>query len=155
MGQEVAKESNMIEGIGSPHSCIRAASASEWLIFLLQAGGEGMEITLWDVMDFGHSHGDIAIIDDHGNTYPLGTSMFAWAFEVSLWHHVRAGYIECACETAEQKKLWSEFLARREAPSPPDMKAPQPLWQIPFRLADALHGRQVRIVHVGKVEAWN
>jgi hypothetical protein len=155
VGQEVAKESNMTKGIGSQHSCITAAPASEWLIFLLQAGGEGMEMTLWDVMDFGDSHGKVAIIDDQGNTYRLGTSMFAWAFEVSLWHHARAAHIECACETAEQEKLWSEFLAKREVPSPPDMNTPQPLWQIPFRLADAVHGRQVRIVHIGKVEAWS
>ncbi|HEY7326634.1 MAG TPA: hypothetical protein VH592_03270 [Gemmataceae bacterium] len=81
--------------------------------------------------------------------------MFAWAFEVSLWHHARAGHIESASETAEQETLWSEFLARREAPSPPDMKAAQPLWQIPFRLTDAVHGSQLRIVHIGKVEARN
>ncbi len=144
----------MVQQVRSRHDCITAAPASEWLIFLLQAGGEGMEITLWDAMDFGHSHGNVAIVDGHGKTYRLGTSAFAWAFEVSLWHHARAGHIEPACETAEQEQIWSEFVARADGPTPPDTDAPQPLWQIPFRLAPAVHGREVQIVHVGKVEAW-
>lgn len=112
-----------------------------------------MEITLWEVMDFGDSDGDVAIQDDHGNTYRLGTRSFAWAFEVSLWHHARAGHIEPACETVEQKQLWSEFIAKTDRPCPPDMDAPQPLWQIPFRLTDAIYREEIQIVHVGEIEA--
>jgi len=136
-----------------PGYWITATPASEWLIFLLEAGGEGMEITLWEVMDFGHSDGGVRIKDDYGNTYRLGTSSFAWAFEVCLWHHARAGHIEPACETAEQEKLWSKFVAQADRPAPPDINALQPLWHIPFRLADAVHAGNVEVVHVGKVEA--
>jgi len=137
----------------NPGYWITATPASEWLIFLLEAGGEGMEITLWEVMDFGHSDGGVRIKDDYGNTYRLGTSSFAWAFEVCLWHHARAGHIEPACETAEQEKLWSKFVAQADRPAPPDINALQPLWHIPFRLADAVHAGNVEVVHVGKVEA--
>jgi hypothetical protein len=145
----------MTEGTRGQHYCITAAPASEWLIFLLQAGGEGMEITLWDVMDFGHSDGNVAIVDDNGNTCRLGASAFAWAFEVSLWHHARAGRIEPAYETAEQERLWSEFVNRTDGPYPPDTNAPQPLWHIPFRLAGACHAGKLQVIHVGKVEVWN
>jgi hypothetical protein len=139
-------------GFRSPHYWITATPASEWLIFLLQAGGEGMEITLWEVMDFGHTDGGVAIYDDYENTYRLGTRSFAWAFEVSLWHHARAGHIEPACETAEQEKLWSKFVTETGRPDPPDTNALQPLWNIPFRLANAVHEGNVQVVHVGKVE---
>jgi hypothetical protein len=150
-----AKESSMIDGICSQHHCITAAPASEWLIFLLHAGGEGMEITLGDVMDFGESHGNVKIVDEYGNNYRLGTSTFAWAFEVSLWYHARADHIEPACETAEQQRRWSEFIVTTDCPSPPDMNTPQSLWRIPFRLANRLHAEKVQIVHIGKVEAWS
>ena len=136
----------------SPGYWITATPASEWLILLLEAGGEGSELTLRQVMDSGHSDGDVAIDDDYGNTYRLGMSTFAWAFEVSLWHHARAGHIEPACKTAEQEKLWSKFVAKPGRPALPDMNAPQPLWHIPFRLADAVHAGNVEVVHVGKVE---
>jgi hypothetical protein len=135
----------------SPRYWITATPASEWLILLLEAGGEGMELTLRQVMDSGHSDGDVAIDDDYGNTYRLGTSTFAWAFEVSLWHHARAGHIEPACKTAEQEKLWSEFVAKPGRPALPDMNAPQPLWHIPFRLAAAVHAGKVQVVYVGQV----
>ena len=64
-------------GFRSPDYRITATPASEWLILLLEAGGEGMEITLWEVMDFGDFlDGDVAIQDDHGNTYRLGYAQF-------------------------------------------------------------------------------
>jgi hypothetical protein len=134
-----------------PEYWITATPASEWLISLLEAGGEGQELTLRDVIDSGHSDGDVAIDDDCGNTYRLGTRTYAWAFEVSLWHHARAGHIEPAFETAEQDKLWSDFVGKTGRPSPPDINAPQPLWDIPFRLADAVYAGKVQMVHVGKV----
>lgn len=127
-----------------------ATPASEWLISLLEAGGEGQELTLRDVMDSGHSDGDVAA-DDFGNTYRLGTRTYAWAFAVSLWHHARAGHIEPVFTTAEQDKLWSDFVGKTGRPSRPDINAPQPLWDIPFRLADAVCAGKVQMVHVGKV----
>ena len=140
-------------GFRSPDYRITATPASEWLILLLEAGGEGMEITLWEVMDFGDSDGDFRIKDDHGNTYRLGTRSFAWAFEVSLWHHARARHIEPACETPEQEKLWSDFVTQWYRPGPPDVNPSRPLWHIPFRLADAVHAGKVRVRHVGGVVA--
>jgi hypothetical protein len=134
-----------------PEYWITARPASEWLISLLEAGGEGQELTLRDVMDSGHSDGDVAIDDDCGNTYRLGTRTYAWAFEVSLWHHARAGHIEPVFKTTEQDRLWSDFVGKTGRPSPPDIGAPQPLWDIPFRLADAVYAGKVQVVHVGKV----
>jgi hypothetical protein len=133
---------------------IMATPASEWLIDLLEAGGEGWETTLQIAMDVGHSDGDVAIDDDYGNTYRLGTSSFAWAFEVSLWHHARSGHIEPACETAEQEKLWSEFIAQRGRPDRPDVNAPQPLWHIPFRLAAPVLAGTVQVALVGQVGTY-
>lgn len=135
----------------SPNYWITAFPASEWLIIFLEAGEAGMEVTLWDVMELGDSDGDIRIEDDYGNAYRLGTRSFAWAFEVSLWHHARAGHIEPACETAEQEKLWSEFIAQAGRPDRPDANPSRPLWHIPFRLADAVYRGQVQVVHVGQV----
>ena len=134
-----------------PEYWITATPASEWLITLLEAGGQGQELTLRDVIDYGHSDGNVAIDDDCGNTYGLGTRTYAWAFEVSLWHHARAGHIEPVFKTGEQDKRWSDFVGKTGRPSPPDLNAPQPLWDIPFRLAGAVYAGKMRIVHVGKV----
>jgi hypothetical protein len=139
-------------GFHSLNYSIIATPASEWLILLLlEAGGLGIDITLRDVMDLGDSDGDVRIKDDYGNTYRLSSSTFAWAFEVCLWHHARAGHIEPACETAEQEKLWSKFVARAGCPARPDRNAPQPLWHIPFRLVKSVRAGNVEVVHVGRV----
>ena len=132
-----------------PSYWITAAPASEWLILLLEAGDQGIDITLRNVMDSGDSDGDVRIKDDWQHLSAWHAT-FTWAFEVCLWHHARAGHIEPACETAEQEKLWSEFLAQAGCPDRPDMNAPQPLWHIPFRLAKAVRAGKVEVVHVGR-----
>jgi hypothetical protein len=89
-------------------------------------------------MEREQSDGKVVVRDDCGNEYGLGTESYAWAFEASLWRHARSGNIRPACGTAEQEQVWSEFVGRTERPRRPDAGAPQPLWDIPFRLADAV-----------------
>jgi hypothetical protein len=138
-------------GFRHPDYSITATPASEWLIILLEAGGEGQSLTLRDVMDLGHSDGDVEINDNCGNTYRLGTGTYAWAFEVSLWHHARAGHIEPVFQTTEQEKDWSAFLNKRDRPSRPDLTSPQPHWDIPFRLANLVQTGKVTPSHVDRV----
>lgn len=122
---------------------IKAGPASQWLIGVLDAR-RGETLTLREVMERGQSDGQVVIQDDCGNEYGQGTDSYAWAFEVSLWHHARAGLIVPACRTPEQEKTWSDFVSRTERPSHPDAGAPQPLWDIPFRLADAVIASELR-----------
>jgi hypothetical protein len=102
-------------------------------------------------MERGHSEGEVVVHDDCGNGYALGTRSYAWAFEVSLWHHARAGHIVPECGTAEQEKAWSDFVGRKDRPSPPDVGPPQPVWDIPFRLPDAVYSGKAEVTHVGTV----
>jgi len=115
---------------------IQARPASEWLIGTLNAR-RGDTLTLRQVMESRYSDGKVVVRDDCGNEYGLGTDSYVWAFEVSLWHHARSGNIRLASSTAEQEQVWSEFVGRTERPRRPDAGAPRPLWDIPFRLADA------------------
>jgi hypothetical protein len=132
-----------------PDSRIKASPASEWLIGILSAR-RGNMLTLRQVMEAGQSDGKVVVRDDCGNEYGLGTDTYAWAFEVSLWHHARAGNIVTACRTAEQEQVWSEFVGRTERPRRPDAGVPQPLWDIPFGLADAVD--PAAIDHVDSLE---
>jgi len=118
-----------------PDSRIKARAASEWLIGILSAR-RGDTLTLRQVMEGGQSDGKAVVRDDCGNEYGLGTDTYAWAFEATLWHHARAGNILPACGSAEHEQVWSEFVGRAERPRRPDAGASQPLWDIPFRLAD-------------------
>jgi hypothetical protein len=133
-----------------PEYSITATPASEWLISFLEGGG-GETLTLRQVMKYGHSEAEVVIHDDCGNEYHLGTGTYAWAFEVSLWHHARAGHIVPAAETAEQEKVWSDFVRRTGRPSCPDVDKSQPHWEIPFRLADTVYAGKVTVKHVGTV----
>jgi hypothetical protein len=134
-----------------PDYSITATPASEWLLCLLEAGDEGQSLTLRDVMESGQSDGDVEINDHCGNTYRFGTGTYAWAFEVSLWHHARAGHIEPVFETTEQEKDWSAFLKQQGRPSRPDLTSPKPHWDIPFRLANEVYTGKVTLNHVGRV----
>lgn len=129
-----------------PELSIGASPASEFLIAFLEAGEM---LTLREVMEYGNSDGSVVIRDDCGNEYRLGTRTYAWAFEVTLWHHTREGHIEPACDTAEQEKLWSEFVGQSGRPSRPHIISSRALWDIPFRLAVA--PGEVEIRHVGRV----
>lgn len=116
---------------------IKASPASEWLMGALNVI-KGEPLILRQVAESGDSYGEVVIRDDCGNEYGLGTDSYAWAFEVILWHHASAGKVLPACRTAEQEQVWSEFVGRPERPRRPDAGAPQPLWDIPFHLADAV-----------------
>jgi len=142
-------------GFRSPEYSITATPASEWLICLLESveGISGEEVTLREAMESGQSEGEIVIHDDCGNEYRLGTGSYAWAFEVSLWHHARAGHVVPACRTPEEESMWSAFVSQRGRPSPPNLCDPQPLWDIPLRLADSVKAGKVKINHVGTVGA--
>jgi hypothetical protein len=100
-------------------------------------------------MEYGDADAEVTIPDDCGNEYRLGTGSYAWAFEVSLWHHARAGHIIPACRDGGQKRLWSEFVGNPWRPSRPDITAPRPLWGVPFRLAEGVNVS--RLGHVGRV----
>jgi hypothetical protein len=133
-----------------PGSRIQARSASEWLIGALNAR-RGDALTLRQVMEGGDSGGNVVVHDDCGNGYELGTESYAWAFEANLWHHARAGNIRPACRTTEQEQVWSEFVGRTQRPRRPDAGAPQPLWDIPFHLADGVDPAVVD--HVDSLES--
>jgi hypothetical protein len=130
---------------------IQAGPASQRLIGVLDAR-RGATLTLREVMERGQFDGQIVIHDDCGNQYGLGTDSYAWAFEVSLWHHARAGNVLPACRNAEEEKVWSDFVSRTERPPLTDASAPQPLWDIPFRLADEAIAGEVPIDHVDTLE---
>lgn len=134
-------EGALAEGLSfrfrDPGYRIQASPASEWLIAALNAR-RGETLTLRQVMESGHSDGKVVVRDDCGNEYSLGTESYAWAFEASFWRHARAGNIRASYRTNEQAQAWSEFVGRTECPRRPDASAPQPLWDIPFRLADAV-----------------
>jgi hypothetical protein len=131
---------------------IKASPASEWLISIPDAR-RGETLTLREVMERGQLDGQVVIHDDCGNQYGLGTDSYAWAFEVSLWHHAKAGNILPACSNAEEENVWSDLVNRTERPPLPDAAAPQPLWDIPFRLADAVIAGELPIDHVDTLEA--
>ncbi len=118
-----------------PGSRIQARRASERMIGILSAR-RGGTLTLRQVMEGGQSDGKVVVRDDCGNEYGLGTDTYAWAFEVSLWHHARAGNILPVCRTAEQELVWAEFVGQKERPRRPDAGASRPLWDILFRLGD-------------------
>lgn len=131
---------------------IKASPASEWLIGALHAA-KGESLALRRIMESGQADGGVVIRDDCGNDYGPGTESYAWAFEVSLWHHARAGNILPACRTAEQEKVWSDFVSRAECPTRPDAGSPHPLWDIPFRVADAVKPGEAPIDHVDTLES--
>lgn len=144
----------LVEGLRfrfrDPGYRIQARPASEWLIGALNAR-RGETLTLRQVMEGGYSGGKVVVHDDCGNEYGLGTDSYAWAFEASLWHHARESHILPACGSAEQERVWSEFVGRTERPRRPDAGAPQPLWDIPFRLADTVD--PAAIDHVDNLES--
>jgi hypothetical protein len=147
-------ERALVEGFNyrfrDPGSRIKVSQTSEWLICVLNAR-RGESLTLRHVMERGHADGKVVVRDDCGNEYGLGTDSYAWAFEASLWHHARAGNIRPACRTAEQERIWSEFVGETERPRRPDAGVPQPLWDIPFGLADAVD--PAAIDHVDSLES--
>jgi hypothetical protein len=132
-----------------PGYSITATPASEWLILFLDGGGSGQTLTLSDVMEYGDSDGEVKVPDDFGNEYRLGTGSYAWAFEVSLWHHARAGHISPVFQNEEQRRLWSEFVNQTSRPPRPTITTPRPLWDVPFRLAEGVNVSRLR--HVGRV----
>jgi hypothetical protein len=134
-----------------PGSRIQARPASEWLVGVLNAR-TGEALTLRQVMETGHSDGKVIVRDDCGNEYGLGTDTYAWAFEASLWHQARTGSILPARRTAEQEQVWLEFVGRTARPRRPDAGTPQPLWEIPLRLADAVNAPEVATGHVDTLE---
>jgi hypothetical protein len=133
-----------------PDSCIKASPASEWLIGILSAR-RGEALTLRQVMAGGQFDGRLVVRDDCGNEYGVGTGTYAWAFEVSLWHHARAGNILPACRTVEEELVWAEFVGQAERPRRPDAGAPRPLWDIPFGLADGVDTAVIE--HVDSLES--
>jgi hypothetical protein len=141
-------------GFRDPDYAISATPASEWLIEMLGASF-GDSLSLHEVMEFGESEGEITILDDCGNSYGLGTGSYAWAFEVSLWHHARRGVIMAACKTPEHEELWSRFVNSSSRPScRPAHFYPEPLWDVPFRLADLDDEAKLNIQHVGRVSTY-
>jgi hypothetical protein len=148
-------ESALAEGLTfrfrDPGCRIQASPASEWLIEILNAR-RGEALTLRQVTESGHSDGKVFVRDDCGNEYGLGTDSYAWAFEVSLWHHARAGVILPVCRTPDQEKTWSAFISRTERPSRPDAGALQSLWDISLGLADAVIAGKAPIDHVETLE---
>jgi hypothetical protein len=132
-------------------SRIQTRPASEWLLGVLDAR-KGETLTLEDVMLSGQVDGAVVIRDDCGNDYCIGTDSYAWAFEVSLWHHARAANIVPVFKTPEQEMIWSEFVSRTERPSRPDFGVFNPLWEIPFRLSGAVNTGIVESDDVGTLE---
>ncbi len=121
--------------------------ASEWLVWFLHGGGEGQHLTLDDVMDLGESDGEVEMKDGCGNAYPKGTVIYAWAFEVALWHHARSGHVLPRFDEPGQEAVWKEMVGRKHLFQRPDMDAPHPLWEVPFGLAPGVDPEKVR--HVG------
>lgn len=145
MGEEFVRDGGQF-GFRDPDSRLRGKGASLWLIAFV-AEGRGEALTLHDVMTFGESDGEVEVTDDCGNAYPLGSRAYAWAFEVALWHHARSGNVVPVPEDDGQKAAWAKMAARRDLFGPPDMEAPHPLWEVPFRIAPGTDTRTVR--HLG------
>lgn len=148
-GERLASE-GLTYGFHDPEYSIIATPASEWLIELLDAAGDGT-VNLQQVMESADTDGEVIISDDCDNNYGLGTGSFAWAFEVALWHHAKRGVIVAECRSTEDEKVWSDFVNRSDRPFRPRPLESQPLWDIPFRLADLGGEAERKIVHVGTV----
>jgi hypothetical protein len=135
-------------GFRGPDYSINARDASEWLICYLEAA-QPREVTLLETMEIGESEGDIVVTDDCKNEYGFGTGSYAWAFEVSLWHHAQRGIIEAWTQSAEETEIWKRFISQKERPNFPSIFEPHPVWQVPLRLTEAFVGS--RFQHVGRV----
>jgi hypothetical protein len=139
-------------------ACFRAAElslwfsahpASEWLINFLYHGGPGQKLTLRDVMEYGDSEAELAIPNHEGCDFRWGSEIYAWAFEISLWHHARLGHIEPVFKDDKQRSAWEEFFrqAGEHIPSrTTDVEGPHPLWDVPFRLAGGVTPENVQFV---------
>jgi hypothetical protein len=123
------------------------SGTSEWLLSFLEAGGPGQTLTLRDVMDLGDSDGEVHVVDDWGNRYPLGSNTYAWAFEVCLWHHARNNHIAPAFTDEAQRRAWEEHLRHQHLPPRPCLDRPRLLWDVQFRLVDGVDLGSVQ--HVG------
>ncbi|MFO0796050.1 MAG: hypothetical protein U0804_01170 [Gemmataceae bacterium] len=133
-GEEFLSEGRPL-GFHRYGSRTRATEASEWLVAFLDGGGPGQTLTLREVMKFGASDGDVSVTDEDGNRYGPETRSYAWAFEVSMWHHTRCGNIEPVFETPDQRRAWEAFFAENQYLFPrPELAEPHPLWDVPFRL---------------------
>jgi hypothetical protein len=98
-------------------------------------------------MDPEYQFGGVTVTDDYGNEYPPHSRSYAWAFVVALWHHAREGDIKPAFETDEQRAMWDAFFAHhKHLFGRPDVNAPQPLWDVPFRLAEGRPSERTRFV---------
>lgn len=130
------------------NSRVNALAASEWLIEFLEHCDHSRP-TLDEAMLSGGTHG-VLVDDDCGNCYWFGTATFAWAFLVSLWHHVNEGVIRPAPQNEKERAVWDDFFAKhRHFFGRPTLSDPQPLWQIPLRLTPkALNDANI-IRHVG------
>lgn len=122
-----------------------ARGASEWLIMFLYEGGEGETITLRHAMDPYHFAPDDAIVDDCKNAYPPGSPAYAWAYEVSLWHHARSKHVEPVPEDDTQRRAWEELVARPHLFSMWVVKD-APLWDVPFKLVRWVNADQLQLV---------
>ncbi|HYV35801.1 MAG TPA: hypothetical protein VE988_08870, partial [Gemmataceae bacterium] len=114
---------------------------------LLDAGHSD-PLTLREVMEYGDSEGDVVIINHEGVEFRLGSDFFAWAFEVSLWHHARANHIEPVFESQEQKAAWDAFFDQAGAytPTRTDLDVPHPHWDVPFHLVSGVKVGNVQLV---------
>lgn len=112
------------------------APASLWLLDFALAGVG--PVTLRAAMEEAERSGSVVVTDDSGNRYTTAaTNTFAWAFEAALWHHAVNRHVEPA-GTTRLPRLWKE-LCRQGAPPPrPPAGGPQPIRDVPFRLAPGL-----------------
>jgi hypothetical protein len=126
------------------------SKVSGWILDCLEAEGPDQTLTLRDLMDRVYTPGDPMVMDDCGNEYPRGTNTYAWAFEVCLWHHARSMYIEPVFADEAQRQAWEEHLRHQGRPPRPNLNSPRLLWDVPFRLGEAVDPYE-EVQHVGTI----
>lgn len=82
--------------------------ASEWLIEVPR-NNDPTEVMDWQsVADVG-DNAEIKVKDDQSNTYPIGSPVYNWAFQVALWNHVRERNIDPVFTKPEHEVAWKKI----------------------------------------------
>lgn len=134
----------------SVRSGFDASQASRWLIDVAYHNSDVAVDFRFDIVgQVGYTDGDVKVTDDGGNTYPPGTRPYEWAFEVSLWHHVRLGHVALVFATAEQQRYWDAFMARYPSHLFQHDDFPALLRDVSYRLTPAATADPSTVRHVG------
>src|SRR4051794_24513333 len=85
-------------------------AAAEWVVALLQGGGEGETVSLRVCMEFGDSDADIVVIDEAAKEHRYGDALYEVAYLLALRRVVASGEVELVFESDGQRTAWARWL---------------------------------------------